>query len=113
MERIKYAPERGDLIKLNFSPTVGHEQHGYRPAVILSAKNYNTLTRRAIVCPITSKIYRYPFVTIIDGKVKGSILVDQVRTIDWVARRVKYVGECPAEVLLEVSEKLSVLIGVE
>ena len=108
---LRYIPERGDLIKLDFSPTVGHEQRGYRPAVVLSSKNYNALTRRAIVCPITSKVYRYPFVALISGKVKGSVLVDQVRSIDWQARKVKFVSTASADVIREVSDKLEILIS--
>ena len=106
MGRLGYVPERGHIVKLNFSPTRGHEQKGYRPALVISTKDYNTLTHRAIVCPITSKLYRYPFVVFIHGKVSGSILVDQIRSIDWQARLVKHAGECSAEIMNEVASQL-------
>lgn len=112
MERVRHVPERGDIIKLNLSPTKGHEQRGYRPMLVLSWKKFNAKGGLAIACPITSKIRKDPFETTINTlHTKGVILVDQIRTIDWMARRVKYVGECPTEALREVSGKLSVLIG--
>jgi mRNA interferase MazF len=41
--RSTYVPDRGDIVKLNFSPQEGHEQAGYRPALILSPARYNQL----------------------------------------------------------------------
>lgn len=112
MGRVEYVPQRGDIIKLDFSPTKGHEQHGYRPALVISAKKYNTRAKRAVVCPITSRIFDSPFVTVLEErKITGSILVDQVRSIDWSARKVTFVAKAPAEVLSEVTDKLSVLIA--
>jgi mRNA interferase MazF len=31
-----YAPERGDIVWLNFDPQFGHEQKGKRPAIAVS-----------------------------------------------------------------------------
>ena len=38
---INYIPERGDLVWLNFTPQIGHEQYGKRPAIVLSPQAYN------------------------------------------------------------------------
>ena len=44
----------GDIIKLNFNPQKGHEQAGYRPAVVISNGFFNKKTNLAILCPITN-----------------------------------------------------------
>ncbi len=49
-----YVPERGDVVWLNFTPRVGHEQAGRRPALVLSAAAYNGRVGLALVCPIAS-----------------------------------------------------------
>ncbi len=111
MERVKYIPERGDIVKLNLGPTRGHEQSGYRPFVILSRSIFNMNGGHTIGCPITSRIRHDPFETLINtSSVKGVILIDQIRTIDYLSRKVKYVCKCPPEVLYEVTSKLETLI---
>jgi mRNA interferase MazF len=52
-------------------------------------------------------------VSINTAKAKGVILSDQVRTIDWKARKVKYIGEAPRETVTEVCYKLELLIKGE
>lgn len=80
--------------------------------LVLSWKKYNAKGGLAIACPITSRFRNDPFEVLVDtSKVKGVILVDQIRTVDLYARRVKYAGECPREVLYEVTAKLGVLIS--
>ncbi|MEX0934915.1 MAG: type II toxin-antitoxin system PemK/MazF family toxin [Candidatus Paceibacterota bacterium] len=112
MGKVTYIPDRGDIIKLDFSPTKGHEQRGYRPALVISAKKYNAKTKRAVVCPMTSKILDYPFVTILkSSEVSGSILLDQIRSVDWNAREVTFIMKASNEVLEEATDKLIALIA--
>jgi len=84
-------PDRGDVILLSFDPTLGHEQAGFRPAVVLSPEYYNKVSGLCLVCPVTTNIKGYPFEVILDGaqKTKGVALSDQVRSIDWTARKIK------------------------
>ena len=49
-----YVPRCGDAIWLEFNPQVGREQAGRRPALVLSALDYNRTVGLAVVCPITS-----------------------------------------------------------
>jgi len=95
------APERGDIVWLDFSPQTGHEQPGRRPAVVLSPVRYNTKVGLAIVCPITSQAKGYPFEVPLPERTKivGVILADQVRSIDWRARRAKRAGRLSADVV--------------
>jgi len=105
------APERGDLIKLDFDNTTGHEQAGFRRALVISPVSYNKRVGLAIVCSITNQKKGYPFEVDIPAglKVTGVILSDQVRTIDWVERNVQIVDHAPSECVAEVQEKLSKL----
>jgi mRNA interferase MazF len=96
-----YVPQRGDLVWLEFQPQAGHEQSGRRPALVLSPRNYNRLTGLFLVCPITSKAKGYPFeVTLPDGAaVSGVVLADQLKSLDWKARRAALAGKVSVETL--------------
>jgi mRNA interferase MazF len=95
------APDRGDLVYVNFNPQAGHEQAGTRPGIVLSPKPFNQLTGFAVVCPITRQQKGYPFeVALPSGlAVEGVILTDQVKSLDWRARRFQIVGQAPSEVV--------------
>jgi mRNA interferase MazF len=105
-------PERGDLIHFEFDQTAGHEQARYRPALVLSPGEYNHKAGLAVVCAITSKVKGYPFEVTLpaDLKISGVVLSDQVRTIDWKARKVQVLDHAPADCIAQVQEKLGKLI---
>lgn len=107
-----FFPKRGDVITVDFDPVMGHEQGGRRPAVVLSADAYNRVVGLAIMVPITLQAKGYPFeVQIPEGhKVKGVILADHIKCIDWRKRGVKHLDTLPAELLEEVEQKLGPLI---
>lgn len=108
-----YIPARGDIVKLDFDPTLGREQAGYRPALILTERQFNKATRLALACPITSKVKGFNLEVILpDGLITtGVILTFQVKTIDWHERQVKYVESLSVETMAEVTAKLQALIG--
>lgn len=82
-----------------------------RPALVLSPKPYNKKTRLCILCPITSKVKGYPFeVSIEAAKVKGVVLADQVKSMDWQARNAAIIKRAPESVVAEVRAKLLVLV---
>ena len=93
-------PDRGDVVWLDFNPQAGHEQSGRRPAVVLSPAAYNAKVGLALVCPITNQAKGYPFEVAIpnDTTVAGVILADQVKSLDWRARRAKVVERLGPEV---------------
>lgn len=109
---VDYIPERGDIVWLTLNPEKGHEQSGRRPAVVLSPSSYNNKVGLAIFCPITSKEKGYPFEVMIPDKfeIKGIILSDQVKSLDWRSRFAEYICKVPNSVLKEVSKKLKVLL---
>ncbi len=109
----QYIPTRGDIVKLNFDPTLGREQAGYRPALIVTTREFNQATRLALACPITTKVKGFNLEVVLpDGLItSGAVLAFQVKTIDWVERQVKYIESLPDETIEEVISKLQVLIG--
>ncbi|HEY4518214.1 MAG TPA: endoribonuclease MazF [Candidatus Paceibacterota bacterium] len=105
------APGRGDVVWISLDPTKGHEQKGRRPAVVLSPKVYNLKAGLALVCPITNVAKGYPFeVSIAVANISGVVLSDQMRTIDWQARKVEIVGSLSGEKLQELQHKAKLLI---
>lgn len=107
-----YAPERGDLIWLNFSPQSGHEQAGRRPAIVISPGAYNRKVGLAICCPITSQAKGYPFEVELEGaeRIRGVVLSDQVKSLDWRARNAEFIERASQSALQEVLGKLSTLV---
>src|SRR3989338_4037166 len=91
-------PRRGDVVWLAFSPHAGHEQAGHRPALILSPGSYNKKVGLALACPITTQVKGYPFeVFVTQGlEVSGVVLVDQVKSVDWKVRSVRFCCTVPA-----------------
>ena len=110
---MSYAPSRGDLVWLTFTPQARHEQAGRQPAVVVSPKAYNERVRLALVCPVTSQAKGYPFEVVLpDGlQLTGVVLADQVKSLDWRVRKSAFVGRLPAKTLREVIQKLLTLIG--
>ncbi len=107
-----FIPRRGDVITVDLDPVKGHEQGGRRPALVLSADDYNRIVGLALVVPITMRAKGYPFEVQVPQrcKVKGTILADHIKCIDWRGRNAQHFDTLPAEVLKEVEEKLGPLI---
>jgi mRNA interferase MazF len=109
----KYIPERGDVVWVDFDPAKGHEQKGNRPAVVVSRKKYNLPSGLVILCPITSQTKSYPFEVLIikNNIINGSVLVDQIRTVDWGIRKIHHIGHLSEFIMKEIQNKLEVLIN--
>ena len=106
-------PQRGDLVWLNFNPQAGHEQAGHRPALVLSPREYNAKASVALFCPVTSTVKGYPFEVELPsgGQIVGAVLADQVRSLDWRARRLAFAGAARPSVVSEVLGKLNALLA--
>lgn len=109
----QYIPDRGDVVWISLNPQAGHEHTGRRPAVVLSPHDYNSRTSLAIFCPITSAIKGYPFEVIIPDNpaIKGVILSDQVKSLDWKARDAEFICDLDNSTLNEVLSKLKSLLS--
>jgi len=108
---VTYIPEYGDIIWLDFDPQKGREMQKRRPALILSPTSYNQKTHLALCVPITSKIKGYPFEVIIDNeKIKGAILSDQLRSLDWYSRNASFITTLSMQQIQDVLAKIRCLL---
>jgi mRNA interferase MazF len=100
--------DRGDLVWINFNPQAGHEQAGRRSAIVLSPKAFNDTTGFVSVCPITHTVRGWGYeVSLPEGMVfNGVILTDQIKNLDWRARRIDIVGKVPDDVVHECLDKI-------
>ena len=98
---MSHCPRRGDVVWL-----------GHGPALTLSPEPYNRKVGLALFCPITSQVKGFPFEVALppSADVKGVILADQVKSLDWRARGSKLVCSVPPAVVEEVLRKLEALL---
>jgi mRNA interferase MazF len=109
----KYIPEKGDFIALTFDPQSGHEQKGRRPAIVISNTLFNQKTGLALVCPITNTDRKHPLHVAIPESVSltGFAMVEQVKSVDYNARKVKRIEKAPPEFMDEVLAILDACIN--
>jgi mRNA interferase MazF len=110
--RAAYIPDRGDVVWIALNPQAGHEQAGRRPAVVVSPRSYNGKVGLGLFCPITSRAKGYPFGVALpsDLPISGVVLADQVKSLDWRARRAELAARLPDDVSAEVIGKLAALL---
>jgi mRNA interferase MazF len=96
-----YIPKKGDFVAVTFDPQSGHEQKGRRPALVVSNTLFNERTGMAMVCPLTTTDRKYPFhVSVTNDKyLTGFVMVEQIKSIDFDARKTKYISKASEEVL--------------
>jgi len=104
----------GDLVWVDLGPTRGREHGGVRPAVVLTDDEFHRRNDTAIICPITSNTKPWPTKVALPAglKVNGAVLVDQIRTLDRMARGFRAVDRVPVEILNEVRGRLATLLGL-
>jgi mRNA interferase MazF len=107
-----YIPEKSDFITLSFDPQSGHEQKGRRPALVISNFLFNKATGLAIVCPITYTNRGIPFHLPVPNtsSLTGFVMVKQVKSVDFNARKAKFVEKAPAQVVEDILAIVDVCI---
>ncbi len=110
-----YVPRRGDIIRLDFDPSAGHEQQGTRPALVLSPEAFNRFGM-ALACPVTrggafarGQAWTVPLAGAALAT-DGVVLCNQVRTVDWKARRAQFIEAVPPELIGDVLARVATLI---
>lgn len=105
-----YIPRQGDIVLMQFNPQVGHEQRGYRPALVVSNEVYNSFTKLAVVCPITNTDRRFPLHVPLDDRTEttGVILCEQLKALDIKVREAVFSERIPNDILEEV---IDIVIG--
>lgn len=96
--------KQGSIIKINFNPQSGHEQSGYRPAVVVSNDFFNIKTNMTIVCPITNTNNNFPLHIPLDNRTTttGVILCEHIKALDISSRQYKFVEQLPNDILQSV-----------
>ena len=99
--------KQGDIIKIDFNPIKGHEQGGYRPAVVVSNNFVLKVTNIICICPISNTDKSFPLHIPLDERTKttGFIFCDHLRTVDLKARKYSFVEVLPDDILDEVLNK--------
>lgn len=109
-----YIPKQGDICYMDFAPTKGHEQTGLRPAIVISKEKFNKFTNMAIICPITTNTKK--FLTHYElsktKKVKGSVLCEHIRSIDFNARKLSFVEKIKKDELEEIIDIVNGIIEI-
>ena len=109
----RYVPRRGDLVRLEFDPSAGHEQQGTQPALMLSPEAFHRFGM-ALACPITrgGAFARGKAWTVLLAGLatEGVVLCNQVRTMDWQVRRAAFIETAPSDVVAEVLSRVATLI---
>lgn len=101
--------KQGDIIKVSFNPQMGHEQAGYRPALVVSNDIFQAQTKLAVVCPITNTDNKFPLHVSLDSRTKttGVILCEHIRTLDLNSRPYVFVEKVPDDILDKVIDIIS------
>jgi mRNA interferase MazF len=99
-------PVQGDIIKINLNPKQGHEQQGYRPYICLSNKIISDIANIAVFAPISNTKRQYPLYIKLQGTATiGSVLLDQIVTIDYNARNFEFIESVPDDMIKELLSK--------
>ncbi|OJX10984.1 MAG: mRNA-degrading endonuclease [Caedibacter sp. 37-49] len=108
---VKYAPQRGDIVWLEFDPQKEKEIQKTRPALVLSPLKYNEKIGLALFASITSQVKGYPFESALDtAEIQGAVLCDQIRSLDWRARKATYITRVDEKQVANILQKLMVLL---
>lgn len=96
--------KQGDIIKLDFNPQSGHEQAGYRPAIVISNDFFNAQTNLTIVCPITNTRKPFPLHVSLDERTEttGVVLCEQLKAVDLESRKYIFVEKISDDLLSEI-----------
>lgn len=107
-----YIPDRADIIWLDFEPTQGKEIGKYRPALVLSSKEYNSKTGLLICCPISTSIRggltEVPITNLDQPSVVAASII---QTLSWKERKAKLITQASPDILTEVLYRVIPLIG--
>ena len=103
---------QGDIISVNFAPTVGREQSGERPALVISNTKYNKHSGFVLACPITGTVKNMNIRVRLDERTKtqGDVLCEQVRIIDLTERSHRVIEPIPNDLLQSVYKVVNALI---
>lgn len=104
---------QGDIVRVDFNPTRGHEPRKTRPALVVSADDFNLRSSLIMVCPITSANNGYPLhLPLRHEQIEGYICIEQLRAVDLNYRRAQVIGRVGLETMSQVLNHLAPVFGL-
>ena len=109
---VKYIPKKGDIVFVDMDPIIGHEQGGTRPGIVISNDVFNRFSKMVILCPITSNTKDFPTHYILEDTkiINGAVLCEHVRSMDFEARKMRFVEEASENDLISVITLMSTCV---
>ncbi len=99
-----FIPDQGDIVFLSFDPSAGKEIMKRRPAFVISKRIFNEHTGFAVVAPITSTVRNMRLEVVLpEGMVTmGSVMIHQMKSLDFVDRQAELIETAPVMVIQKV-----------
>ena len=111
---VKYIPQRNDIVWLDFEPVKGKEIGKYRPALVLSSKEYNQKSGLLICCPISTSIRGGVTEVPVNNLDKPSVVAASlIQTLSWSDRSAKLITTADSGVMEDVLLRIIPLIGAD
>ena len=103
---------KGDIIKVDFNPTLGREQSGYRPALVISNEGFYRKTGMLIILPITSTDNGFPLHVSLEKSVEtqGFVLCEHVKSIDAKVREIKYIESTSEKFIDKIDQYVNAML---
>lgn len=97
--------KQGDIIVIDLDPIRGHEQAGYRPALVINNSAHSKNSSMTLICPITNtNRQNIMHVRLTKTTTTGFVLCDQVRAVDLTSRKYKVLETLDFDTLWNVCD---------
>jgi mRNA interferase MazF len=109
-----YVPAKGDLLWIDLDPVVGGEMGKRRPALVISDVAFNRRRDMCVVAPISNSISGSPFEVVLPSNLslRGAVMTDQIRVLDWRRRTAERAGHAPGWVVDETLDRVCAILGI-
>ena len=97
--------KQGEIIAIDLDPIKGHEQAGYRPALVVNNVMHSKNSRMTLICPITNTNRKsIMHVKLTKTATTGFVLCDQVRAVDLSSRKYKMIETLDHDTLWNICD---------
>lgn len=108
---------RGSVYLASLDPTIGSEQKGYRPVLIIQNDIGNKYSPTTIIVPITAKKkHQLPMHILLNKNdfldYDSIALIEQIRVID-KTRLVKYLGKLSDKEMQKISDSVLIELAID
>ncbi len=106
--------KQGDILKVNLNPVRGHEQAGYRPVIVVSGNQFNSISNdMVLVCPISNTKHYFPLHIPLDERTltTGVIITDQIKALDLTVRKYSYIESAPQDITDKTVNMIKQIVG--